>query len=102
MMDIGPNPFPSEESMLVTYAVCHLCGMSSACTNPILYGFLNRMFKDEFKQFFGGCSKVFRSVVPSSSAPPTQSVHFVNFTSEGLCTVNVRNGRNTTAMMSEV
>lgn len=38
----------ATESMLVVYAACHLCGMSSACTNPFLYGWLNNNFKTEF------------------------------------------------------
>ena len=28
-------------TMLLSYLVCHLVGVSSACTNPILYGLLN-------------------------------------------------------------
>ncbi len=39
MFDSNESPlFPSTESTLITYAVCHLASMSSACTNPILYG----------------------------------------------------------------
>ncbi|CAK9296108.1 unnamed protein product [Gordionus sp. m RMFG-2023] len=38
------------------YACCHLFGMSSACSNPILYGWLNDNFKKEFKLIF---SKLF-------------------------------------------
>lgn len=35
--------------MQVTYAICHMMGMSSACSNPILYGCLNENFWKEFK-----------------------------------------------------
>ncbi|KAG5864837.1 hypothetical protein JTB14_027362 [Gonioctena quinquepunctata] len=35
--------------MMVCYAVCHMMGMSSACSNPILYGCLNENFWKEFK-----------------------------------------------------
>ena len=31
------------------YAVCHLLGMSSACANPVIYGFLNENFSKEFR-----------------------------------------------------
>ena len=31
------------------YATCHLLGMSSACANPIIYGFLNENFSKEFR-----------------------------------------------------
>ncbi len=31
--------------MLVWYAAVHLTAMSSACANPVMYGFLNENFK---------------------------------------------------------
>lgn len=43
------NPFGDDtETMLVVYAVCHMAGMSSACSNPLLYGWLNDNFRKEF------------------------------------------------------
>lgn len=36
-------------TMMVVYAVCHMAGMSSACSNPLLYGWLNDNFRKEFK-----------------------------------------------------
>lgn len=48
------NPFGEDtESMLVVYAVCHMAGMSSACSNPLLYGWLNDNFRKEFLEIFG-------------------------------------------------
>jgi hypothetical protein len=44
--------FPSPDSMLCVYAVCHLAGMSSACFNPFLYAFLNENFRKEFVSIF--------------------------------------------------
>jgi hypothetical protein len=38
---------------VAVYAICNLLGMSSACLNPILYGFLNKTFRREFKNIFG-------------------------------------------------
>ena len=35
-------------------------GMMSACTNPILYGFLNENFKKEFKAMFAKVSSLWR------------------------------------------
>lgn len=35
--------------MKVCYAICHMMGMSSACSNPVLYGWLNENFWKEFK-----------------------------------------------------
>lgn len=47
--------FSSEyvtENMLVVYVMCHMCGMSSACSNPFLYGWLNHNFRHEFADMF--------------------------------------------------
>ena len=30
--------------MMITFLLCHMLGVSSSCTNPILYGFLNDNF----------------------------------------------------------
>ena len=35
--------------MLIIYTVAHLIGMSSACLNPLLYGWSNEHFRKEFK-----------------------------------------------------
>lgn len=40
------------ERMRIVYAVCHMMGMSSACSNPILYGWLNENFRKEFVEIF--------------------------------------------------
>ncbi|KAF5290234.1 hypothetical protein FQA39_LY14788 [Lamprigera yunnana] len=39
----------TSQPMKVCYAVCHMMGMSSACSNPVLYGWLNENFWKEFK-----------------------------------------------------
>jgi hypothetical protein len=45
------NPFGEDrQSMMIWYAVCHMMGMSSACSNPLLYGWLNDNFRKEFKE----------------------------------------------------
>jgi neuropeptide Y receptor len=45
------NPFGQDrQSMMIWYAVCHMMGMSSACSNPLLYGWLNDNFRKEFKE----------------------------------------------------
>lgn len=48
------NPFGDDmETMLVVYAVCHMMGMSSACSNPLMYGWLNDNFRKEFLEILG-------------------------------------------------
>ncbi|XP_069679292.1 neuropeptide F receptor-like [Periplaneta americana] len=45
------NPFGEDrQTMMIMYAVCHMMGMSSACSNPLLYGWLNDNFRKEFKE----------------------------------------------------
>ena len=37
---------------ILTYALCHLTGMSSACLNPVLYGWLNQNVRSELARLF--------------------------------------------------
>lgn len=46
--DYSMDHHPLTQGMLVGYAVCHMMGMSSACSNPVLYGCLNDNFWKEF------------------------------------------------------
>lgn len=46
----------TTEPMRVFYAICHMMGMSSACSNPVLYGWLNDNFFKEFRDMM--CSTV--------------------------------------------
>lgn len=41
-----------DQLFRVVFAVCHLIGCSSACSNPILYGYLNENFRKEFHQVY--------------------------------------------------
>ncbi|KAK9880014.1 hypothetical protein WA026_008529 [Henosepilachna vigintioctopunctata] len=47
----------TSQTMVVAYAMCHLMGMSSACSNPVLYGCLNENFLKEFKDILRISSK---------------------------------------------
>ncbi|XP_053211656.1 neuropeptide F receptor-like isoform X2 [Panonychus citri] len=48
-------PFDNSQVYRVLFACCHLAGMSSACSNPLLYGFLNDNFRREFRELFVHC-----------------------------------------------
>ncbi|XP_016970622.1 neuropeptide F receptor [Drosophila rhopaloa] len=48
---------PVTQNMLVRYAICHMIGMSSACSNPLLYGWLNDNFRKEFHELLCLCSE---------------------------------------------
>lgn len=68
----------TSQPMMVCYAVCHMMGMSSACSNPVLYGCLNENFWKEFKDILciesesGGttaeCQKLTAAKKPSQRA----------------------------------
>lgn len=45
----------------ISFAICHMIGMSSACSNPLLYGWLNENFKKEFVDIFTHCNSRSRS-----------------------------------------
>ena len=47
--------------MFITYSVCHMTGMSSACANPLLYGWLNDNFRKEFCAIWASVTDRFRS-----------------------------------------
>ena len=40
----------SSESLMTTYMICNLIGMSSTCTNPIIYGFLTTNIQEVLMQ----------------------------------------------------
>lgn len=55
--DFSSEVILDETSMTITYAVCHMFGMSSAVSNPLLYGWLNDNFRKEFEEILCCCRK---------------------------------------------
>ncbi|CAM1325958.1 NPY1R (predicted) [Pycnogonum litorale] len=51
--------FEERTTFNIVFAICHMVGMSSACSNPILYGWLNENFRKEFCEMFNSvmCKK---------------------------------------------
>ena len=45
---IGKPLFANIEHLYIAYAMCHLASMTSAISNPVLYGFMNENFRAEF------------------------------------------------------
>ncbi len=45
--------------MMFSYLLCHLVGVTSTVTNPILYAMLNYNFKKEFQNFAGRIPSLF-------------------------------------------
>ncbi|XP_039760773.1 neuropeptide F receptor [Pararge aegeria] len=55
--DFSSQPILEEQPLTITYAVCHMFGMSSAVSNPLLYGWLNDNFRKEFEEILCCCRK---------------------------------------------
>ncbi|XP_063389467.1 neuropeptide F receptor [Cydia fagiglandana] len=55
--DFSKEPILGEDQMIITYAICHIIGMSSAVSNPLLYGWLNDNFRKEFEEILCCCRK---------------------------------------------
>ena len=52
-MDSEERPlFHDIENLYILYAVCHIASMTSAISNPILYGFMNENFRKEFSNIW--------------------------------------------------
>ncbi|RWS13049.1 neuropeptide F receptor-like protein, partial [Dinothrombium tinctorium] len=47
--------FDNPSTFRIVFACCHMIGMSSACSNPFLYGWLNDNFRKEFKEILAPC-----------------------------------------------
>ena len=64
------NPFSNDQAelMIIIYAVCHMLGMSSALANPLLYGYLNENFRQEFRE-------IAASVIPCLSPRSQKNSH---------------------------
>ena len=55
----------NDDTIMVWFSVFHLVGMSSTCTNPVLYGFLNESISQEMMskmRKFGRYLQVYRAI----------------------------------------
>ena len=55
--------------MMIWYLVCHLVGVSSACTNPVIYGLLNLNIQQEYRDILQNLTKI-PELLKSKSAQP--------------------------------
>ncbi|KAA0195329.1 hypothetical protein HAZT_HAZT002923 [Hyalella azteca] len=51
MADFNYSGFQDSETFYTVFGSCHLLAMSTACTNPILYGWLNTNLRRELLEF---------------------------------------------------
>ena len=69
--------FDATENMMAFFMLFHLVGVSSVCTNPILYGFLNENFKKVTKIGVEGIGS--RPNKQRQKAQWTQGIESLNF-----------------------
>lgn len=60
-----------QQVKLSLYAVCHLCGMSSACLNPVFYGWLNHNLRAELVRLFPGLVRCAKPATSSTTVNTT-------------------------------
>ena len=56
--------FENIEHLFILYAICHWASMSSIILNPLLYGFMNGNFRNQFRKIWTSlknCSRLKRS-----------------------------------------
>ena len=52
-LDSEENPlFEDIENLYILFAICHIASMTSAISNPVLYGFMNENFLNVFSKFW--------------------------------------------------
>ncbi|OTF82058.1 neuropeptide F receptor-like protein, partial [Euroglyphus maynei] len=59
VLNIVADFFFPVSAFRITFAICHMFGMSSACSNPFIYGWLNQTFRNEFKEIFNSFQHLF-------------------------------------------
>ena len=47
-----------SDNMMIWFLVCHLVGVSSACTNPVIYGLLNLNIQQEYRNILVNIIKI--------------------------------------------
>lgn len=75
----------------IVFACCHMAGMSSACSNPLLYGWLNENFRKEFKEIFAACFRPSSSKKPNGMNEKTESIVLNAKTQNQTTTQNAQN-----------
>ncbi|XP_023321289.1 neuropeptide F receptor [Eurytemora carolleeae] len=83
---IFPQLAKNGELVTLMYSFCHLCAMSTSCSNPIIYGFFN----NNYKQFFNSLL-----ITRSRSQTIHRVVHLQNMNNRSAPTTSRSNGNPT-------
>ncbi|KAK3095186.1 hypothetical protein FSP39_011183 [Pinctada imbricata] len=84
--------FQRDININLAYVVCHMLVLSSACTNPLLYGWLNENFRSEFiKILCCTCCVKLRKMISRCLGLQNSSNVLIVFTKEANGTSHVDN-----------
>ena len=61
------------ESLMVTYMVCNLLGLSSTCTNPTLYGYINQNLQQDLNSYLRNIQQLILDQTSSLSSSVVSS-----------------------------
>ena len=61
------------ESLMVTYMVCNLLGLSSTCTNPTLYGYINQNLQQDLNAYLRNIQQLILDQTSSLSSSVVSS-----------------------------
>lgn len=76
----------SPQSLYVGFAVCHVIAMSSAVSNPIVYGWFNSNIRKEFLQLLQSkCGSGMGDVPPMVEVPPPVTKGAFSVTTRTVC-----------------
>ncbi len=93
MSDSKTSPIKPGHTFYIINAVCILFAMSSAVSNPFLYGFLNENFKREYKKLFKRCFN--RFAICFNKKSPIETTEFTASHSNIHPNNNSNNNHNT-------
>ena len=65
------------DNMMLSLLICYLVGMSSACTNPVLYGLLNPNIQQEYRNILLNIRKILALFKPK---PPQAEIAIIELT----------------------
>ncbi|XP_014677207.1 PREDICTED: neuropeptide F receptor-like [Priapulus caudatus] len=93
MFYMGSHSKITSEQEYIIFAVCYMMAMSSACSNPLLYGWLNDNFRKEFNDLL--CqNRCIGAIKRFTARPERNSVPMVIYTKTQQSEVERKNSQN--------
>ena len=57
----------------LVFGLCTIMGLANACINPVLYGYLNESFREEYKNLFSKLPWYLSSASQAANGPPANN-----------------------------